>query len=105
VASQISPWAISDVPFFPRIDGKHSFQDNVLPVTQAKRLYGNRIAILGGIDVHQLSTLEPNALRKYVRGIIDECSPGGRFAVGAGNSIPSYVPVENYLTLLDEALR
>jgi len=28
----------------------------------------------------------------------------GMFAVGSGNSIPSYVPVENYLAMLDEAL-
>lgn len=34
-----------------------------------------------------------------------QCSPGGRFAIGAGNSIPSYIPVENYLTMLDEALQ
>jgi uroporphyrinogen decarboxylase len=87
------------------IDGKHSFQDNVLPVTEAKRLYGDRIALLGGVDGGKLTRLEPDALRRYVREIIDTCAPGGRFAVGAGNSIPSYIPVENYLTLVDEALR
>jgi len=99
--SSIMDELIDDV----KIDGKHSFQDNVLPVTEAKRLYGDRIALLGGIDVHKLASLEPDALRKYVRHVIDVCSPGGRFAVGAGNSIPSYIPVENYLTMLDEALR
>ena len=76
-----------------------------LSVVEAKRLYGDRIALLGGIDVHKLASLEPSALRKYVREVIDQCSPGGRFAVGAGNSIPSYIPVENYLTLVEEASR
>ena len=88
-----------------KIDGRHSFQDNVMPVTEAKRLYGDKICILGGVDVHKLSTLNPDELRVYVRDIIDECAPGGRFAIGAGNSIPSYISVENYLTMLDEALR
>ncbi len=88
-----------------KIDGRHSFQDNVLPVGEAKRLYGDRICILGGVDVHKLASWQPDALRKYVRQIIDECGPGGRFAVGAGNSIPSYIPVENYLAMLDEALK
>ena len=87
------------------IDGKHSFQDNCLSVVESKKLYGDRIALLGGIDVHKLASLEPGPLRQYVRHVIDQCSPGGRFAVGAGNSIPSYVSVENYLTLVDEALR
>jgi uroporphyrinogen decarboxylase len=88
-----------------RIDGKHSFQDNVLPVWEAKKLYGDRVALLGGVDVGKLASYEPAELRKYVRKIIDACAPGGRFAVGAGNSIPSYIPIENYLTLLDECLR
>jgi hypothetical protein len=30
---------------------------------------------------------------------------GGGFAIGAGNSVPGYVPVKNYLTAADEALR
>jgi len=88
-----------------KIDGKHSFQDNVLPITEAKKLYGDKICLLGGVDVNKLATYEPQELRKYVRDIIDKCAPGGRFAIGAGNSIPSYIPMENYLTMLDEALK
>jgi len=88
-----------------KIDGKHSFEDSIMPVTEVKKLYGERICILGGIDVDKLARYSPDELRKYVRDVIDQCAPGGRFAVGAGNSIPSYIPVENYLTMLDEALR
>ena len=47
----------------------------------------------------------PENLRGYVRYVIDACAPGGRFAVGSGNSIPDYIPPENFLTMLDEALR
>lgn len=87
-----------------RIDGKHSFEDSILPITKAKELYGDRICLLGGVDVDKLARLPPPELRTYVRGIIERCAPGGRFAIGAGNSIPSYIPVENYLAMLDEAL-
>jgi uroporphyrinogen decarboxylase len=44
-------------------------------------------------------------VRAYVRRLIDTCGPRGRFAVGSGNSIPSYIPVQNYLTMVDEANR
>jgi uroporphyrinogen decarboxylase len=97
----IMPDLIEDVG----IDGKHSFEDAVLPIAEAKRRYGDKICVLGGVDVAQLTTLDPARLRRYVRGIIEACSSGGRFAIGAGNSIPSYIPVENYLTMLDEGLR
>lgn len=85
-----------------KIDGKHSYQDNVMPIWKYKEKWGDRVALLGGVDVHKLSTYEPDELRKYVRRIIDDCSSGGRFAIGAGNSVTSYVPLENYLTMIDE---
>ena len=87
-----------------KIDGKHSFQDEVLPVTEAKKLYGDRIALLGGADIDKLARFEPEELRKYIRDIIKKCAPGGRFAIGSGNSIASYIPLVNYLTMLDEAM-
>jgi uroporphyrinogen decarboxylase len=87
------------------IDAKHSFQEGVAPIFDYKKRWGDRIALLGGVDVHDLATLSPDDLRNRVRRVIDGCSEGGRFAVGSGNSIPSYIPVENYLTMLDEALR
>jgi len=87
------------------IDGKHSFEDVIIPAPEFHRRYGDRIATLGGVDVHLLSSAEPDELRRYVRDLIEACAPIGRFAVGSGNSIPGYVPVDNYLTMLDEALR
>ncbi len=87
-----------------KIDAKHSFQDNIMPVAQWKERYGDRIAMLGGVDVDKLTSYEPAQVRKYVREIIEQCAPGGRFAIGSGNSIPSYIPPENYLAMVEEAL-
>jgi uroporphyrinogen decarboxylase len=86
------------------IDAKHSFEDAIAPVTEMKRRYGERIGILGGVDVDVLGRASPEEVRRTVRSVIDACAPGGRYAVGSGNSIPSYIPVENFLTMLDEAL-
>lgn len=87
------------------IDGKHSFEDAVLPVSDFQARYGDRVAVLGGVDVDILGRRDAETVRTYVRGIIDACGPKGRFAIGSGNSIPSYIPVENYVTMIDEALR
>lgn len=87
------------------IDGKHSFEDAIIPIAEFQRRYGHRIAVLGGVDVDVLAARPPEDVRSYVRGIIETCAPRGRFAIGSGNSIPSYIPLENYLTLLDEALQ
>jgi uroporphyrinogen decarboxylase len=87
------------------IDAKHSFEDVIMPAAEYQRRYGARVATLGGVDMHVLASAEPDVLRRYVRELIDTCAPAGRFAVGAGNSVANYVPLENYLTMIDEALR
>jgi len=90
---------ISDV----KIDGKHSFMEGVAPIKEYKKLYGDKICLLGGVDMDILSRSEIDDLIKYVRRIINFCASGGRFALGAGNSIPSYIPVDNYLAMVNEA--
>jgi uroporphyrinogen decarboxylase len=98
---EIMPDLIDDV----KIDARHSFEDAIMPMAEFKKRWGDQIAVLGGVDIDKLTRLSPEQLRVYVRKIIEDCAPGGRFAIGSGNSIPDYVPVENYLTMLDEALK
>lgn len=93
---------MDDLIDYVGIDAKHSFEDAFLPVTEAKRLYGNRIAILGGVDVNVLAMASEEELRNYVRRILDECAPDGGYALGSGNSVTNYVKVENFLAMLDE---
>lgn len=84
-----------------KIDAIHSFQNEIVPVTEFAREYGHRIGVLGGVDVDCLVRMDEPQLRAYVRGIIDDCMPC-RWALGSGNSIANYVPVRNYLVMMDE---
>ena len=84
------------------IDARHSFQDNIEPVEQVYRKYGDRIAILGGMDVDLLSRGTTGQVRARAREILEACAPGGGFCMGSGNSLPNFVNVENYYAMLDE---
>jgi len=84
------------------IDSKHSFEDVIMPVWEAKRKWGGRIALLGGVDMDVLARGSEEQVRAYTRRCIEECAPGGGWALGSGNTIPNYVPVRNYLAMLDE---
>jgi uroporphyrinogen decarboxylase len=86
------------------IDGKHSFEDSILPVSDFQQRYGDRVASLGGLDIHFLSTSTPEQIRERTHWLIDTCGSRGRYGIGSGNSIPSYIPVDNYLSMVDEAL-
>jgi uroporphyrinogen decarboxylase len=95
---QILPDLIDDV----KIDAKHSFEDTIEHVTDAKREYGDRIALLGGIDIDFLCRADEQAVRRRVRETLDVCLPGGGYCLGSGNSIANYVPLDNYLVMIDE---
>lgn len=85
-----------------KIDGKHSFEDAIIPVQEFQQKYGQRIAVLGGLDLNILSAAPPEIVRANTRRLMETCGSHGRYAIGSGNSIPSYVPLENYLTMVDE---
>jgi uroporphyrinogen decarboxylase len=84
------------------IDGKHSFEDAIIPVEEFQRSVGGRIAALGGVDINILSGGTPLQVRQRVRHLIEQCGSVGRYAIGSGNSVPSYVPVNNYIAMIDE---
>jgi uroporphyrinogen decarboxylase len=86
------------------IDAKHSFEDKYMPVIEAKRLYGDRIAILGGVDVDLLARGNEEDVRAYTRRVLKDCMPGGGYALGTGNTATNYIPVRNYIAMLDEGV-
>ena len=85
-----------------RIDGKHSFEDTIEDVRRVKHTYGRRIALLGGIDVDFLCRADEAAIRRRAGETLDVCMPGGGYCLGTGNSVANYIPLDNYLAMVDE---
>ena len=42
------------------------------------------------------------AIRQRVRETLVQCLPGGGYCLGTGNSVANYIPLPNYLAMLDE---
>jgi uroporphyrinogen decarboxylase len=85
------------------IDGKHSYENAIIPAVDFQTQYGDRIAVLGGLDIDILTRDTPQNVRKETGRLMDLCGERGRYAVGSGNSVPSYIPVANYLAMVEEA--
>lgn len=88
------------------INAKHSNEDAIAPFDQWISLYSDRIGLLGGIDVDTLCQQAPTEI------VAEVVEKGQRFrrtangyALGSGNSIPDYVPVDGYLALIEAARR
>jgi uroporphyrinogen decarboxylase len=87
-----------------RIDAKHSFEETILPVERFKAAYGDRITPLGGLDVDMICRGSEQQIRAYARDKIEKCFADGHWALGTGNSLTDYMPIDNYRYVLQEGL-
>ena len=83
-----------------KYDAKHSFEDQIIPVEEAFDQWGERIAILGGIDMDFLARNTITDIQKRCVTMLQKSLGRGGYALGSGNSIPDYIPDKNYLAMI-----
>ncbi len=86
------------------IDGRHSYEDTILPVEEAYELHRDKFAILGGIDVDFICRASSDAVYQRAKALLSQTAHRGAYALGTGNSVPDYVPDENYFAMIRVAL-
>lgn len=96
-------WVWEDIINDLRYDGKHSYEDAIEPIEDAYDRLAGRIAVCGGLDVDFLARATPEAIEERARGMLQRSAERGGYALGSGNSIPGYIPYENYRALLRAA--
>lgn len=86
------------------INAKHSNEDVIAPFDKWIELYGGRIGLFGGIDVDLLCTKKPDEIIEIIFENTKRFrADANGFALGSGNSIPDYVPVEGFLAMIEAA--
>jgi uroporphyrinogen decarboxylase len=78
--------------------------DNILPVEQAYERHIDKFAILGGIDMDFMCHAKPEQVYERARAMLAQTAQRGGYALGTGNSVPDYVPDENYFAMTRAAL-
>lgn len=81
-------------------DGKHSYEDNIMPVEDAYSRYGDKIAVLGGIDMNFMCRADEEEIQKRCRKMLEMSEGRSGYALGSGNSVAPYMPLKNYFALL-----
>lgn len=85
-------------------DGKHSYEDVILPVEEAYERLAGKLAVIGGIDMDYLCRATPDAVYQRSKAMLDRSRERGGYALGTGNSVPEYIPRASYLAMLAAAL-
>ena len=83
------------------IDAKHSNEDIIAPFTEWVERYGGRIGNFGGFDASELCLLDEKGVEAYTLDVLHKCEGHGGIAFSTGNSVPGYIPTENYFAMIN----
>ncbi len=95
---------MDDIIEIAGINAKHSNEDVIAPFSDWVDRYGDRIALFGGLDCDVLYQSSHDEIKMKTEQIIDYAYKRCGFAFGTGNSVPDYIPLDNYL-VMNEAAR
>jgi uroporphyrinogen decarboxylase len=82
-------------------DAKHSNEDEIAPFSRWVDLYGDRIGLFGGPDTGFLASASKEEIRECTLDILRYMEGRNGFAISSGNTIPDYVPAENYVSFVE----
>jgi len=94
---------IEDVIEDMKYDARHSYEDTIIPIEEAYQELQGRIAVLGGIDINFMARHSPKEIFDRSKKLLKQTASGGGYALGTGNSIPEFIPDENYFAMLKAA--
>lgn len=83
------------------VDSLHPIEPKAMNIADVKQRYGDKLCLIGNIDVDLLARGTVDEIRKNVIKNIQEAGYNGGYCVGSGNSIPEYVKLENYIAMIE----
>ena len=102
------PWIMhSDGNMLPLLDdlvelgiaGLHPNEKGAMDIRATKAAYGDRLCLLGNVDLNILGMGTTSDVEAEVRGLIRDVGPGGGYIVSSGNSLAGYLKPDNVMAL------
>jgi len=95
-------WDVFDDIIDCGVDAIHPIEPKAMDIAEVKEKVGEKLCILGHVDVDLLSRGTEEEVRQKVRNNIEKAGYNGGYSVGSGNSVPEYVKYENYIAMIEE---
>jgi len=98
-------WPILDLLVEAGIDALHPLEPAAgMDIGRVKRLWGDRIAVVGNVDCSVvLPLLDEHDVEEVVKETIAKAAPGGGFVLSSSNSIHPGVKPQNFLAMVRAA--
>lgn len=92
-------WDVFDEIIACGVDAIHPIEPKAMDIAEVKRRVGDRLCLMGHVDVDLLARGSVDEVCAQVRHNIEVAGYNGGYCAGSGNSIPEYVNFENYMAM------
>jgi uroporphyrinogen decarboxylase len=84
------------------LDCYQTFQPEIYPIEEMKKLYGDKISFWGGVSTQQcLPQMNPKQVQEEIIRLIKILGKNGGFIIAPTHAVPHDVPVENILIMAE----
>jgi uroporphyrinogen decarboxylase len=87
-------------------NGIHPIDPNCMDIQEAREIVGPNVCLIGNLSLtYPLGFGTPEQVAAETAALIRKMAPGGGYCLSSGNSIPDYIPYENWKAMRDTALQ
>ncbi len=94
-------WKVLDDLIECGFNALHPIEPKAMDIGDIKKQVQGKLCVIGNVDVDLLARGTPEEIRTVTHSLLREVAPGGGYCLGSGNSVPNYVPVENYRAMIE----
>jgi len=98
-------WPILEDLISIGFEAVHPIDPTSMDINEVKKRVGKKVGIIGNIHTDLLASGTAEEVRELTKKRIQEIAPGGGYALGSGNSVPSWARFENYQAMRETTLK
>lgn len=77
-------------------------EPNAMDIQALKKSIGSRVCLIGNVNLdYPLVRGKPDEVTQAVKELLRTAAAGGGYCLGSSNTIPAYVPIENYIAMIE----
>jgi len=98
-------WSVLDDLKDCGVNALQPIEPQAMDIVELKQKKGRDFCLVGNVDVDLLTRGTREQIENQVKFLLSNVAPGGGYCLGSGNTVPEYVPVENYVAMIETAHR
>jgi len=99
-------WEVMDDIINCGVHALHPVEPKAMDIVEVKKHVAGKLCLIGNIDLGNTLVLgTPEKVVTEVKEKLRTVAPGGGYCLGSSNSIPNYVNLTNYRTMIETTIR